>query len=126
MALKGQAASGSAWNACSPASTSSASTARPRSQIVEKVALDSVPPIRRKVYEALAGGPKTTREVATAINLPTSTARRALEDITAHRLATRQRAKNEEGNDSRDDIWTRIELTVFAEPAQTLPFPQFR
>jgi hypothetical protein len=83
-------------------------------KIVDKVALDSVPPIRLKVYEALEGNPKTTREVATAIKLPTSTARRALEDITAHHLATRQRAKNEEGNDSRDDIWTRIELNVSA------------
>ena len=83
-------------------------------QIVEKAALDSVPPIRRKVYEALSDGPKTTREVATAIKLPTNTTRRALEDITAHHLATRQRAKNEEGNDSRDDTWTRIELNVSA------------
>ena len=80
--------------------------------IAEKAALDSVPPIRRKVYDALGGGPKTTREVATAISLPTSTTRRALEDIAAHRLASRQRAKNEEGNDSRDDIWTRVELNV--------------
>ena len=82
--------------------------------IIEKTALDSVPPIRRKVYEALASGPRTTREVATAIKLPTSTTRRALEDITAHHLASRQRAKNEEGNDSRDDIWTRVELNVAA------------
>ena len=78
------------------------------------MALDSVPPIRRKVYEALAGGPKKTREVATAIDLPTSTTRRALEDITAHGLATRQRVKNEEGKDGRDDIWTRVELDVSA------------
>jgi hypothetical protein len=82
--------------------------------IVDKTALDSVPPIRRRVYEALAYGPRTTREVATAISLPTSTTRRALEDITAHHLATRQRDKNEEGKDSRDDIWTRIELNVSA------------
>ena len=83
-------------------------------QIVEKAALDSVPPTRLKVYEALEAGPRTTREVATAIKLPTTTTRRALEDITAHHLASRQRAKNEEGNDSRDDIWTRIELNVSA------------
>ena len=35
-------------------------------QIVEKVTLDSVPPIRRKVYEALAGGTQKTRQVANA------------------------------------------------------------
>jgi hypothetical protein len=85
-------------------------------QIVEKTALDSVPPIRRKVYEALADGPRTTRVVATALDLPTSTVRRALEDIAAHHLATRQRDKTDEGKDSRDDIWTRVELVVFAEP----------
>jgi hypothetical protein len=82
--------------------------------IIDKTALDSAPPIRLRVYQALEGGPRTTREVATAIKLPTSTTRRALEDITAHHLASRQRAKNEEGNDSRDDIWTRIELNVSA------------
>jgi hypothetical protein len=83
-------------------------------QIVEKVALDSVPPIRRKVYEALAGGTKKTRAVASAVDLPTITVRRALEDITAHGLATRQRAKNDEGKDGRDDEWTRVELVISA------------
>lgn len=85
-------------------------------KIVEKVALDSVPPIRRKAYEALVGSPKKTREVATALDLPTTTVRRALEDIAAHGLATRQRAKTDEGKDGRDDIWTRIEITVTAAP----------
>ena len=84
--------------------------------IVEKTALDSVPPIRRNAYATLEGGPKTTREVATALDLPTSTVRRALEDITAHGLATRQRVKTEEGKDGRDDTWTRVELAVVAEP----------
>jgi hypothetical protein len=81
-------------------------------QIIEKVALDSVPPIRRRVYEELAGGTKKTREIATALDLPTTTVRRALEDITAHGLATRQRVKTEEGKDGRDDEWTRVELGV--------------
>ena len=83
-------------------------------QIIEKVALDSVPPIRRKVYEELAGGTKKTREVATALDLPTTTVRRSLEDITAHGLATRNRVKTEEGKDGRDDEWTRVEITVSA------------
>jgi Bifunctional DNA primase/polymerase, N-terminal len=86
-------------------------------QIVEKTALDSVPPIRRKVYEELAGGrPKTTREVAAAADLPTTTVRRALEDITAHGLATRNRVKNDDGKDGRDDEWTQVELAIFAAP----------
>ena len=66
-------------------------------QIVEKVTLDSVPPIRRKVYEALAGGTKKTREVANALDLPTTTVRRALEDITAHGLATRPARQDRRG-----------------------------
>jgi Bifunctional DNA primase/polymerase, N-terminal len=85
-------------------------------QVVEKVALDSVPPIRRQVYEALDGGAKKTREVANAVDLPTITVRRALEDITAHGLATRTRVKTEEGKDGRDDVWTRIDLVISAAP----------
>jgi hypothetical protein len=83
-------------------------------EIVEKVALDSVPPIRRKVYEGLAGGTQKTREIAEALDLPTTTVRRALEDIAAHGLATRQRSKTDEGKDGRDDEWTRVELIVSA------------
>jgi hypothetical protein len=84
-------------------------------RIVEKVALDSVPPIRRQAYYALKSGPKKTREVATAIGLPTVTTRRALEDITAQGVATRERAKSVKGDETkegRDDTWTRVELDI--------------
>ena len=54
-------------------------------EIIERVTLNSVPPIRRQVYDALKGSPKKTREVATAIGMPTGTTRRALEDITGSR-----------------------------------------
>ena len=83
-------------------------------KIIEKVAQDSVPPIRRKAYEALTSVPQKTRDIATTLDLPTSTARRALEDIAAHGLATRKRAQTEEGKDGRDDTWIRVELTVTA------------
>ena len=69
------------------------------------------PPIRRQAYDALKDGPKKTREVATAIGMPTGTTRRALEDIIAQGLATRQRTKSVKGNTSkegRDDTWTRV------------------
>jgi hypothetical protein len=81
-------------------------------QIVEKIALDSVPPIRRQAYDALKGGRKTTREVATALGLPTNTTRRALEEITAQGLAAR-----ESKGQGHDDEWTRIEREV--KPAET-------
>jgi hypothetical protein len=90
-------------------------------KIVEKAALDSVPPIRRKVYEELASGTKKTREVGAALGLPTTTVRRALEDITAHGLATRRRVKTEEGKDGRDDEWTRVELVVAAATLEGRP-----
>ena len=90
-------------------------------KIVEKVALDSVPPIRRQVYEALAGGAKKTREVANAVDLPTITVRRALEDITAHGLATRTRVKTDEGKDGRDDEWTRGRASRFWQRLESGP-----
>jgi hypothetical protein len=90
-------------------------------QIVDKVALDSVPPIRRKAYEALGPVARKTRDVATDLGLPTITARRALEDITAQGLAVRKRVKTGEGKDGRDDTWTKVELTVEAAPDQSSP-----
>ena len=86
-------------------------------KIVEKVTLNSVPPIRRQVYDALEDGPKKTREVATAIGMPTGTTRRALEDITAQGLATRQRTpsvKGDRAKEGRDDTWTRVKLDIRA------------
>ena len=65
--------------------------------VVESVALDSVPPTRRKVYEYLCQPPpgatpqdpllwRTTTEVATRIRLPTVTTRRVLEDLFGYGL----------------------------------------
>jgi hypothetical protein len=58
-------------------------------RIVEAVALDSVPQNRRRAFMLLNEKPTPTREVAEAMNLPTNTTRRILEDITAQRLAVR-------------------------------------
>jgi hypothetical protein len=65
--------------------------------VVEAVAKDSVPPLRRRAYEFLAGrqdlvgGPEfvPTSAVAEALGLPTNTARRALEDLAAYALVKR-------------------------------------
>ena len=60
--------------------------------VVEDVALDSVPPLRRPAYEHLRdhrGDELKTPDIAAALGLPTNTVRRALEDLTAYRLVTR-------------------------------------
>jgi hypothetical protein len=61
-------------------------------EVVEAVALDSVPPIRRRAFEylaSLAPGGADTPTIAKAVDLPTNTVRRALEDLTAYRLVER-------------------------------------
>jgi Bifunctional DNA primase/polymerase, N-terminal len=70
--------------------------------VVESVALDSVPPLRRGIYKYLcqpidpsippppAGPPLPTRsttDVAKAMRLPSTTVRRGLEDLTSYGLA---------------------------------------
>jgi CRP-like cAMP-binding protein len=65
--------------------------------VVETVAMDSMPPLRRRAYEHLrrardlTGGfaPLTTSDVAQAMGLPTITVRRALEDLAAYDLVER-------------------------------------
>jgi hypothetical protein len=60
--------------------------------VVQAVAMDSVPPIRRSAYEHLAtltGTHVETAVIAKAIGLPTNTVRRALEDLTAYGLVVR-------------------------------------
>ena len=54
------------------------------------VAMDSVPPQRRRAYETVCKyGDVETADVAIELGLPTNTARRVLEDLAAHRLVTR-------------------------------------
>jgi Bifunctional DNA primase/polymerase, N-terminal len=59
--------------------------------VVEAVAMDSVPPLRRAAFEYLRDHPgkAETSTVAQAINLPTNTVRRALEDLAAYHLVQR-------------------------------------
>jgi Toprim domain len=71
--------------------------------VVEAVAMDSVPPIRRRAYEylrSLDGGFAETAAVANALGLPTNTVRRALEDLMAYQLVAR--TAQGKGN---PDIW---------------------
>lgn len=69
-------------------------------QLITKTAFDSMPAQRRRVLELLAETETvTTKEAALALGLPTTTARRTLEDLAAHRVVIR-----EEG-DGNADIW---------------------
>src|SRR5207248_4679944 len=56
--------------------------------IVRKAALDSMPALRRSVLEELhrAEAATDTNAVAKAVRYPSSTTRRALEDLTAHEI----------------------------------------
>jgi hypothetical protein len=67
--------------------------------VVKSVALDSVPPLRRRAYECVykytdpkrqdGGGPLETANVAIELGLPTNTTRRILEELAAHGLIVR-------------------------------------
>jgi hypothetical protein len=59
-------------------------------KVIQKITMDSVPRFRLKAYRALTDTWQTTREVATTIELPTTTTHRALEDLVAQRLAVRE------------------------------------
>jgi hypothetical protein len=77
--------------------------------VVEAVAMDSVPPLRRRAYEYLCNAKtligfdtKSTADVARALDLPTNTVRRALEDLAAYRLVSREAGRGEKNA----DLWT--------------------
>jgi len=77
-------------------------------RIVEDVALDSTPPIRRHAFETLNDKPTPTRDIARALHLPTTTTRRALEELAAHGLANRSRNLDDETGKEKEggaDLW---------------------
>jgi hypothetical protein len=84
-------------------------------EIVESVALDSVPPIRRRAYEFLRSqsaddllseaGLSETTTVANAIGLPTITVRRVLEDLAAYQLV-----KRISQGPGKSDLWAAKEI----------------
>jgi DNA-binding MarR family transcriptional regulator len=88
-------------------------------RVVSKVALDSIPAIRRTVLEYLypADGHVTTTEVAAALGYPTSTTRRALEDLAAHSLVKRTKPGGGEGTADLYKLteWSRKRLGTFPE-----------
>jgi 5S rRNA maturation endonuclease (ribonuclease M5) len=59
-------------------------------RLIQKIALDCLPDIRRRVLQYLQGRfEQTTTSVSVAIEYPTSTTRRVLEDLAAHGVVTR-------------------------------------
>jgi hypothetical protein len=60
-------------------------------RVVSKVALDSVPALRLRVIQILAGATDhlDTTTIANRIGYPTQTTRRSLEDLTAHKVVRR-------------------------------------
>jgi hypothetical protein len=71
--------------------------------IVEEVALDSVPPLRRRAYDCVCKYSNVeTTDVAIALDLPTTTTRRILEDLAAHGLVVR----TSQGA-GKPDLWDR-------------------
>lgn len=71
-------------------------------RVVERVAHDSVPPLRRGAFEWLAAqaAPQDTAAVAHALRLPTVTIRRVLEDLAAYDLVTQSK-----GGRGNSDQW---------------------
>ena len=74
-------------------------------EVVLSVALNSAPPLRRAAYEAVEPGKTAeTSHVATALGLPTNTARRILEDLAAYGLVIRQSQ-----GQGKADLWSRAD-----------------
>jgi hypothetical protein len=62
--------------------------------VIVKCAFDSMPKVRRDVFDALRdGGWHATNAIALQVSYPTVTARRALEDLAAHRVTRRRQAE---------------------------------
>src|SRR5262249_11261647 len=76
-------------------------------RLIEDITLDSTPPIRRHAFEILTSTPTATREIAKVLKLPTTTARRALEELAAHGLAVRTRDTADGGEEKKAgaDLW---------------------
>jgi hypothetical protein len=75
-------------------------------RVLRRVALDSMPALRRQLLEQLCtqDKPVTTTDLAVAVHAPTGTVRRALQDIHAYRLV--QRTKQEQG---LPDLWSVVD-----------------
>ena len=87
-------------------------------QILVKVALDSMPKLRRRVLEFVLerSMPPATTDLAAALDLPTQTTRRGLEDLAAHGLLRRKSQSK-----GKADVWAP---RTGPASAGTRPFPK--
>jgi predicted ArsR family transcriptional regulator len=80
-------------------------------QLVTKTAFDSMPAQRRRVIELLGEtGKSVTKQVALALGLPTTTARRTLEDLAAHGVVLRESEGEGKSDTWRLSAWTEGRL----------------
>lgn len=77
--------------------------------VVVKAALDSMPALRRQVLETLiaAEDKLSTTEIGEALQYPTTTARRALEDLAAHGVLKRYPQ-----GEGKADLWAPTDWTL--------------
>jgi hypothetical protein len=77
-------------------------------EVTAKVAMDSIPAIRRQLLDDLAvlDAPAATSDLADDAGYPTTTTRRALEDLAAHGLVLRASAEK-----GKAHTWRLSELT---------------
>jgi Bifunctional DNA primase/polymerase, N-terminal/MarR family len=85
-------------------------------ELVTKVAFDSMPAQRRRIIEHLSAHEQTTtKEAATALGLPTTTARRTLEDLAAHGLIQREQGDKQ----GAPDVWRLAHELAVPEMSDT-------
>jgi hypothetical protein len=86
--------------------------------VVRRVGVDSIPKLRRAVLDYLADESQaaSTTDVAGAVEHPSRTTRRALEDLVAHGVVTRI-----PGGEGRADLWELTEQTRGWLDRMTLP-----
>ena len=84
-------------------------TSDERRRLIKKTALDCVPSTRRRTLQLLAdnGGLLSTTAIASSLGYPSATARRALEDLAAHALVSR-----ESGGQGKADSWSLTAWTT--------------
>lgn len=88
-------------------------------EMVRRVGLDSIPKLRRSVLDYLGTClvPPSTTDVAEAVEHPQQTTRRALEDLTAHRVTLRH-----PGGQGKADRWQLAPRTrTWLERSTTVP-----
>jgi hypothetical protein len=84
--------------------------------VLGRVALDSMPKVRRQLLDVLANTagqlmpavPIATKDAATAADLPTNTARRVLEDLNLLGLVVRTKKGD---HDNAADLWALSDFT---------------